>query len=779
MSVITPNPTASFALQSIAYSGNIVTLHFDRAVSANNGNIIISDGFAQTYIGSNGLSTRIVGATDVRTLDDSDAQIQYLGQDVVITLSTPLRTGINYSVTMQAGAVQDSSLNTNSAISSPKLFPFTASGTPTAPPATPSAVVTGTIHFTDTGVSNSDYITDALDQQVSGTYSGTLAANQFIQVSLDNGASWHKATTGAGGTWSYHGAIDTANLPGGTDGTLLARVSSVAGGSSATVSQKYVYGVAYTPPIEAYISEGISFSNDSGSSDIDRVTNIAGQTISGSYSGTLHNGQTLQVSVDDGQTWLNASAVNGSWQVNATLLSGNHYLQARVTDGSSSGTVTYSDYQLITSTVSLGGHALALASGSDTGISSTDGLTNHPATVTLNVAGLHGFHAGDTIEIIDVSNGSAVVGSYVIQSGDLFYGDDYFSVNQYNSAPRSTVDIDIDGTLGDGTHALQARVVDVAGNTATASSVASITVDTQGFSNDTLTGNHFIETHTSLTGTLTTNATISDQIVQITLDHGANWQQATLTPTDATHAGWTLAGLDLAHAVEYGVRLSDAAGNVTGTTYYLTSREASYDHPEYNDITLYAGGGIDYITVGARARVDGGGGYGDQITTGDDAFVVVGNDSKVTTGNGSNFVSTGFGANITTGNGNDTIYCSTIDGVTIRSGLGNDKLTANTQVQSLTLGSASLNVQGIEELHFGSSYANDLTILTGASVRTASDAGKMTITAGYNGSFIHLGAEWQSDGVQGGYKAYHSNASGGEILLIGQNITVDIAQASA
>lgn len=771
-------PSTAFALQSITYAGNTITLHFDRAVTANNGNIIISDGYAQSYVGANGLSTRIVGATDVHKLDDSDPQISYNGSNVVITLSSPLKAGVSYSVTMQAGAVKDAGFGTNTAISSPKLFPFTASGTPAAAPATPSAVVDASIHFTDDGASSSDYITSALAQVVSGTYSGTLGANEFIQVSLDNGASWHKATIGSAGGWSYSGQIDTGNLIGGSGGTLLARVSSTAGGSSATASQAYQYSAAAGPqPIEAYINESFSFSSDSGSSEIDRVTNVASQTVSGSYSGTLHSGQKLQLSVDDGTTWITASAANGSWQASATLLTGSHDLQARVVDaGGNSGSVTYGAYQLITSTVSLGGRELTLAAGSDTGISSTDGLTNNPQAVQLHVAGLHGFHAGDTIEIIDVAHGSAVVGSYVIQTGDLYYGDDYFSVNQYNSLPRNTVDIDLDGTLADGAHTLQARVVDLAGNTAAASIVANITVDTQGYGNDTLTGNHFIETHASLTGTLSAAAAIADQVVEVTLDHGASWQQAALTATDATHAAWNLAGIDLSVALEYGVRLSDAAGNASGTSYYLSARDTGYDHPEYNDIVLYAGGGIDNITVGARARVDGGGGYGDQITTGDDAYVVVGNDSKVVTGNGSNFVSTGFGADITTGSGNDTIFCSTIDGVKIRAGLGTDKLTANTAVDAMVMGSSSLDVQGIEELHFGSSYVNDLTILTGANVRTFSDSGKLTITADFSSAFVHLGAEWQSDGVQGGYKAYHT--SGGEILLIGQNITVDTGVGS-
>nr|WP_315249009.1 Ig-like domain-containing protein [uncultured Duganella sp.] len=980
-------PSAPFALQSITYSGNTVTLHFDRAVYANNGNFIISDGYAQSYVGASGLSTRIVGATDVHKIDDSDQQIHYgdnNGQDVVITLTSPLKAGLNYSVTMQAGAVKDDANNLNSSISSPKLFAFTADGSASTPPATPAATVNAKIYFTDTGDA-SDFFTNAQEQTVTGTYSGTLGGNEFVQVSLDNGASWHKATIGSGNSWSYSGEIDTDNLLHGAsnqlNGTLLARVSSLEGGSSASASQAYTFS---NQPIEIGINSAITLSADTGSSNSDRVTNTAAQTISGTYNGTLLGGQTLQVSIDGGNNWINATTSNQAWQADVTLQSGTHSVIVRAVDGAGNHSSSVeSNYQLITSTVSLDGKDLRLAAGSDGGVDSNDGVTNYAQAVTLDVTDLHGFRVGDIIQIIDTSAGSTVVGSYVIQSGDLYYGSsDYLSVGYYNGNARTSLDIDLVDGLVDGTHSLVARVVDVAGNvsavnsdgvqvvldsespvlvsytpqegvevpggnavltytfdediylgddvtitvvdnanssnshtilsdsiqfdgktmtiqlplltngtvysvqglyvrdlagnspelpplsfttsgiyngtppatpvlsiqdTAPASASAGsapftdgitksatvtveglesgswhyrlssgadwqlgsgnsltlpvgtylanqvevkqtvngtdsaiatiahdITVDTQAFSINTLSGNHFIETSTSVTGTLTTDSAITDQIIEITLDHGISWQQATLTQTDATHAGWSLSGLDLSQLTEYGVRIADTAGNVSTTAYYLTSRDGGYYHPTYDDILLYAGGGIDYIHVGARAQVNGGGGYGDHITTGDDASVVVGNDSTVLTGNGSNFISTGFGAHITTGTGNDTIYCSTIDGVIIRAGLGEDKLTVNTIVDNLVMGSQYVDIQSVETLHFGYSGANVLTINTGASVLTFSDEGKLTITAEYSGSFIHLGAEWVADaGLPDGYHSYHS--ADGQILLIGQNITVDIA----
>ncbi|MYM31093.1 hypothetical protein GTP58_22395 [Duganella sp. CY15W] len=769
--------TTPVLLSVTASSSTTITLHFDRAIKAGTGNIVISDGNSQSYMGAGGLSSRIIGATDTRTLVHNDTQISYSGQDVTIQLSAALKAGLHYSVTMQSAALLDNSTNdASSSISSTRLFGFTASGS--SAPATPAAVIGASIHFTDTGTSSADYITSAQEQTLTGTYTGTLGVNEFIQVSLDNGASWHQATANADThAWNYIGVIDTGNLTGSTfsgfNGTLLARVSNSAGGNSGTASHSYTYS---HHPIEANVSSTMTFSSDTGGSSTDLITQTAAQTVSGTYSGKIENDQTLQISLDGGASWVNVAADNHSWQANVTLTAGSHTILARVSDiaGNTSSTTSV-DYKLLTSTVALAGHALALATGSDTGISSSDGITNNPQKVTLNVDGLHGFHAGDTIEIIDTSHSSAVVGSYVIQAADLYYGDDYFTINQYIPTARNTVDITLSG-LSDGSHGLAARIVDVAGNTGSTSSSAAITVDTQGFPNDTLSGNHFIETQTSVTGTLTTASAITDQVVQVTMNHGVSWQAATLTQTDATHAGWSLA-TDLSTAQEYGVRISDTAGNVTSTAYYLSARETTYNHQEYTGITLYAGGGIDNITVGANAWVNGGGGYGDTINTGDNSTVIVGNDSYVTTGNGANTVSTGFGAHVTTGTGNDVIYCSTIDGVVIRGGLGSDKLTANTQFMG-TMGGANLDVQGIEELHFGFQGANSLTILTGSAVRTFSDSGTLTISADATGSTIHLnGSLWSSGGTQNGYQQYHT--VGNEILLIGANITIDTSLTSA
>ncbi|MHA4869459.1 Ig-like domain-containing protein [Duganella sp. PWIR1] len=992
-------------LKTVSVSSNTtIVLHFDRAVVAGDANIVISDGYGQTYSGSNGLSTRIVGATDKHVIAADDSHVSYNGMDVTITLTSPLKSGLSYSVTMESDAVTDSNNESagNDAISSPKFFNFVASGSaPTI--ATPSAVVGATLHFTDTGTNASDYITATLDQTITGTYTGTLGTNDFVQVSLDNGASWHKASVNTGSkTWSYSEHVDEDNLlegEGGTYGVLLARVSNNAGGSSASASHEYTYS---NQPIEIFISgEGIRFSADTGSSDFDLITKTAAQTVRGGYSGFLASGQTVQVSVNGGTTWVDATASDGLWHTTGTvtLLSGSHSVMARVVDAAGNTSPTASASYLLDTTVpvSLSGRALTLQEGSDNGVSSTDGVTSSASGMTLNVAGLHGVHAGDTIQIVDTSNNSAVVGSYVIQAADLYYGDDYFSNHPFLSQPTDLKNISLD-SLTQGTHVLAARVVDVAGNFGVASATTTVkydslaptvsssspaadatavdadslttltftfneniliedgsyiyitddhnpdnvqmlqlsssavsgkvltitledalthgteytvsglnvfdlagndaftgdddmlyfttdgtydgggswsgggggdvpatpslsivdttpatdssldsdhvtkdnqvriegldqtgtweyrlngsgdwlpgdtaltlpdgvyqaghievrqtvngvtsdvgtishdvTVDTEAFNDDTLAGGGFTENSTSITGSLSADAALSDQIVEVTLDHGASWQAATLTPTSATNATFSLSA-DMSAEEAYGLRLSDSAGNVTKTIYYLSSRDSSYIHPEYDDIIVVDTGGLDSITLGDRAVVSGGGGYGDIITTGDDAVIIVGNDSYITTGNGSNIVTTGFGATVHTGSGDDVISCTNIEGGHIQAGGGDDLLTVTQSGTPMLM--SSLDITGVEKLLFAGSGSNAMSITTGAVVQGFAGGNQLTIISSGSGTSITLDNNVWGTGVsQGSYMAYHDGlGSGSVVLLIGTNITVNLVDLTA
>ncbi|HTJ99604.1 MAG TPA: hypothetical protein VL522_08275, partial [Bordetella sp.] len=71
-------------------------------------------------------------------------------------------------------------------------------------------------------------------QTISGTLSAALGSDESVQVSLDNGNTWHTAAASAGdSTWSY------ATTLSGSD-TLKVRVVDIAGNVSTALSQAYV-----------------------------------------------------------------------------------------------------------------------------------------------------------------------------------------------------------------------------------------------------------------------------------------------------------------------------------------------------------------------------------------------------------------------------------------------------------------------------------------------------------------------------------------------------------
>jgi hypothetical protein len=63
----------------------------------------------------------------------------------------------------------------------------------------------------------------------------------------------------------------------------------------------------------------------------DFKTNVANQTVSGTYTGALAAGDVIQVSAD-GSTWIGATAGAGTWTAGVTLLPGEHTLSVRTVD---------------------------------------------------------------------------------------------------------------------------------------------------------------------------------------------------------------------------------------------------------------------------------------------------------------------------------------------------------------------------------------------------------------------------------------------------------------
>ncbi|WP_162059512.1 DUF4347 domain-containing protein [Undibacterium sp. KW1] len=183
-----------------------------------------------------------------------------------------------------------------------------------------------------------------------------------------NAAAFTLATTGTvAGTISNVTQLDSSTyivrITGLTgDGTLGLNLRNAGTGIVDTTSlalsggfTEQLYQVDHTAPTTNISS--VRLSNDDGISGTDFVTTAPQQTISGSLSNGLVAGETVQVSIDNGANWLNATSVAGStsWSLQNQTLGGNNTLKVRVTDlAGNGGAVLQQAYSILTYDNSMG-----------------------------------------------------------------------------------------------------------------------------------------------------------------------------------------------------------------------------------------------------------------------------------------------------------------------------------------------------------------------------------------------------------------------------------------
>jgi hypothetical protein len=167
----------------------------------------------------------------------------------------------------------------------------------------------------DTGSSSSDNVTKDASLAGSGDPNAT--------VTLKEGSTLLGTTTANGsGIWTF----TPTGLADGSH-TIVAIESDAAGNTGAA---SLTFTLDTTAPTAVATVTGLSA--DSGSSNTDFYTNVASQTVSGTYTETLGANETIQVS-SDGSTWINATASAGTWSASGvTLSAGPGTLQVRTID---------------------------------------------------------------------------------------------------------------------------------------------------------------------------------------------------------------------------------------------------------------------------------------------------------------------------------------------------------------------------------------------------------------------------------------------------------------
>ncbi|WP_422110417.1 Ig-like domain-containing protein [Enterobacter hormaechei] len=398
----------------------------------------------------------------------------------------------------------------------------------------------------DTGLSDSDFITSDNQISLKGTLGAALGSGDHAQISLDGGATWTDVSV-SGLSWTY---IDGRTLTDG-DYNYQLRVIDDAGNISATTSQ--VVTIDTVAPDASKTIAIDSISDDTGLSSSDFITRDTSLTLHGSLGATLVDGEYAQISIDGGVTWQNVIVTGNSWYyVDGRTLGNQTYdYYVRVVDAA--GNVGASAHQQVTVDTVAPDAAITVTVDNitvDTGFDNNDFLTSS-TSYTLN--GTLGAELGAG-EYVQVSMDGGTTWVYATVSGTQW---------RYTDAR----------TLADGDYRYQVRVVDQAGNVG-ATTTQDVTVDTQapqyGITIDSISedtgqsGSDFITMDTSLTinGSLG-SALASDERVQISLDGGNTWIDATVT-----NQRWSYTDTrDLADGdYNYQVRIIDQAGNVGSTT---------------------------------------------------------------------------------------------------------------------------------------------------------------------------------------------------------------------
>jgi hypothetical protein len=354
----------------------------------------------------------------------SDFITNTAAQTISGTLSANLASGENVEVSYDGGSnwsnatsysVGSSSWSTTTTLSGSNTFKARVTNTNgsstaythtyTLDTTAPTITFSNLVLSADNGTSSTDFITNTAAQTITATLSGTLAAGDVVFGSLNGGTNWTDITSKVSGTtltWSG------ATLNSGSN-TLKLKVTDTAGNDGAVNSQGYTLDTT----VPAITLSNLKFSDDTGTSSTDFITNTTAQTITATLSGTLAAGDVVYGSLNGGTSWTDITTkVSGTtltWS-GATLNSGSNTLKLKVTDAAGNdGAVTSQGYTLDTTapTVTSIIPSSGLAAG---GTSVTISGTNFTGTPTVTIGGV----AATSVSLVDSTTITAVTPSGTI-----------------------------------------------------------------------------------------------------------------------------------------------------------------------------------------------------------------------------------------------------------------------------------------------------------------------------------------------------------------------------
>jgi VCBS repeat-containing protein len=375
----------------------------------------------------------------------------------------------------------------------------------------------------DTGVSN----TDNLTKLPTPTFTGTSEAGASVTL-MEGSTTLGSTTADSGGNWT----ITSSTLSAGMH-SIFARSTDVAGNTADSAALAIT--IDTSPPS---VSAPTLFpGSDSGT--LDGITNV----VTPIFTGTAEQGakvELLDVTVPSSPVVLGSATpdVGGNWSITASpLTNGTHTLAARATDDAGNVFTNATTLSVTIDTTKPTVSDPHLTAASDTGISTSDNLTNIP---TPSVTGTS--EPGAKITLLE---GTTTLGTTTV-----------------DNTGNWTI---LSSALSEGPHLLFVTAIDAAGNQATSNPLV-VTIDTTPpatpsvpvltAASDTGSSNH--DGITKITTPTFTGTAEPGSI--ITLSEGSTVRGTT---TADSSGNWTITSSALTAGVHnLSAQATDAAGNV-------------------------------------------------------------------------------------------------------------------------------------------------------------------------------------------------------------------------
>ncbi|MFP2608029.1 BapA-related adhesin SiiEA [Escherichia marmotae] len=445
----------------------------------------------------------------------------------------------------------------------------------TSPEAAKSITITGISD--DTGASSSDFITSDTTLTVRGVLGAALGANEFAQISTDNGATWVNVTLAADGlNWTY---ADGRTLTNGTT-TWQVRVVDLAGNIGATGSQSAQIDTVNP----AQVLTIASISTDTGSSATDFITSDTTLTLTGSLGAGLASGEVVQISLDGGATWTTLTTNGTQWTYtdSRTLTDGSYVYQVRVLDlAGNTGPVV--SKTVVVDTIN--------PTATPTIVSYTDDVGQRQGTLSSSQA------TDDTTPLLNgVLSGPLASGEvvYLYRNGLLLGAVTMVGALNWTYS---------DSGLVSGAYTYSARVVDLAGNI-TSSSDFVLTVDTSIPTTLAQITNQTTRDTTPIISGVITAALASGQYVEVVIN-GKTYtsQPGGAVVVDPAHNTWyvqlpdtdALAASATAYNVTAQVKSSAGNGNTANVSNGTVTVNAAIDYtPAWTTANKTTAWGLTY-----------------------------------------------------------------------------------------------------------------------------------------------------------------------------------------